>query len=479
MGKILVADDDAGIRQSLVRLLEDDGHEVIEAKDGATALEMVVAHNPDVLLLDHMMPNKNGLQVLEELRKNKKFSRLPVIMVTVKGTPRDREEAVRLGVVDHISKPWGSGEIELRVKWALKASGMVPAVPWDLSDSEAVESDSAGYRAGENSDDSLREQFLRSAMGANVEVITPEAGGSVDTPDGVVRLDLPAGAVRETMALDAQRVEENEPIIPATLRLKMGNTIADLTFTDRTGAPIEGVRLEKPAKITIKYTEEDLTGRTDVDLTITKLNHETGEWQGLRTTVDSSTHSATALAVRFSKSPTRSGAKILIVEDSDQDRDSLARTLTNSGYLVVQEKRGEQALERVEEEAPDVVIVDLDLPRTDGFRILRALKNEPRTRRTSVIMLGRNISEENYAAAMTLGARDLIAKPWHSGDLQRRVHRAYNASRIRFKQAERAIERAKMRNLAAPADIEKRKTLIPDSGDDPDTRSAGGRHEAA
>ncbi len=272
MGKILVADDEAGVRQSLVRLLEDDGHEVIEAEDGATALEMVLAHDPDVLLLDNVMPNKNGLQVLEELRKIKKFSRLPVIMVTVKGAPRDREEAVRLGVVDHISKPWMPGEIELRVKWALKSAGMVPAVPWDLSDSEAMENEAAGYKTGARDDDSLREQFLRSALGTNVEIITPETGGAVDTPDGMVRVDLPAGAVRETMALDAQRVEENEPIISATLRLKMGNTMADLTFTDRTGAPIEGVRLEKPAKITIKYTEEDITGQSNVDLTIAKLN---------------------------------------------------------------------------------------------------------------------------------------------------------------------------------------------------------------
>jgi hypothetical protein len=56
------------------------------------------------------------------------------------------------------------------------------------------------------------------------------------------------------MALDAQRVAEDEPVIPATLRLKMGKTIADLTFTDRTGAPVEGVELDKPAKISIKYT---------------------------------------------------------------------------------------------------------------------------------------------------------------------------------------------------------------------------------
>ena len=481
MGKILVADDEAGVRQALVRLLEDDGHEVIEAVDGEAALEMVAAHHPDVMLLDNVMPKKDGFQVLELLRKNPIFAQLPVIMVSVKGAPRDRDAAVRLGVVDYISKPWMPGEIELRVKWALKSGGTVPAVPWDLSDEEGAEPEASKGKA-EQWREAIEEQFIGAALGASVEIITPERGGSVDTPDGVVRVDVPAGAVPEVMALGAQRVEENEPVIPATLRLKMGETVADLTFTDRTGAPIEGVWLDKPANITIKYTEEDLKGRTEIDLTITKLNHETGKWLGLRTVVDSSSRSASATAVRFSKIPARDNARVLVIEDSDEDRESLARTLTNSGYQVLKEKRGDRALERVWEEQPDVVIVDLDLPRTDGFRVLRALKNDPRTRRTSVIMLGNNISEENYAAAMTLGARDLIAKPWHPGDIQRRVHRAFNASRIRFKQAERAIARAQARmqpESDGPAADQKLKTESGSGLAEETDELAGGRHAAA
>ncbi|MCH7733674.1 MAG: response regulator [Chloroflexi bacterium] len=481
MGKILIADDEAGVRQALVHLLEEEGHEVIEAADGEAALEMVAAHNPDVMLLDNVMPKKDGFQVLEILRKNKASADLPVIMVSVRGAPRDRDAAVRLGVVDYISKPWTPGEIELRVKWALKSAGMVPAVPWDLSDAEGAEPEAIKGKA-EKREEAIKEQFLGPALGGNVEIITPETGGSVDTPDGVVRVDVPAGAVPEIMALDAQRAEESEPVIPATLRLKMGKTVADLTFTDRTGAPIEGVRLDKPAKITIKYTEEDLDEHTEIDLTISKLNHETGRWMGLRTVVDLSSRSASAFAIRFSKSPTRVNAKILVIEDSDRDRESLIRTLTNSGYQVLDEKRGDRALERVWEEQPDVVIVDLDLPRMDGFRVLRALKNDPRTRRTSVIMLGNDVSEANYAAAMTLGARDLIAKPWHAGDLQRRVHRAFNASRIRSRQAMRAIALAQARMRPESDDTAPDQKLKTESGSglaEETGERAGGRHQAA
>ena len=185
MGKILVADDDASIRQSLVSLLEDEGHEVLEAVDGISALKMVAATAPDVLLLDNQMPKMDGIQVLEELRKNKASAHLPVIMVTVKGALHDRDAAVRLGVVDYIPKPWMPGEIELRVKWAMKAAGQIPAVPWNLSGAEAAESAEITVKA-QNREDTLNVKFFGSALGANVEIITPEAGGSVGTPDGVV-----------------------------------------------------------------------------------------------------------------------------------------------------------------------------------------------------------------------------------------------------------------------------------------------------
>ena len=186
------------------------------------------------------------------------------------------------------------------------------------------------------------------------------------------------------MALDAQRVEETEPVISASLRLKMGNTIADLTFSDRTGAPIEGVRLNKPAKITIKYTEIDLEVTPENELVVSKLDHETGRWIGLKSTVDPSSRQVEATAVRFSKSPTRDNARILVIEDSDDDRESLARALANSGYKVLKEKKASQALRRVREIEPDLVLVDLDLPITDGFKVLRTLKSDPLTRPTSV-----------------------------------------------------------------------------------------------
>jgi PleD family two-component response regulator len=120
-----------------------------------------------------------------------------------------------------------------------------------------------------------------------------------------------------------------------------------------------------------------------------------------------------------------------------------------SGYVVLRENRSELVAKRVSIEKPDVVLLDTDMPRRDGYQLLRELKGNTETRMTSVIMTSSTADTDGYAAAMTLGARDLIIKPWHTGDVQNRVLRAFKASRARMHQAERAAQRAK-RRLGVP-----------------------------
>ena len=116
-----------------------------------------------------------------------------------------------------------------------------------------------------------------------------------------------------------------------------------------------------------------------------------------------------------------------------------------SGYIVLKEDRSELVTKRVSVEKPDVVLLDTDMPRRDGYQLLRELKGSSETRMTSIIMTSATADKDGYAAAMTLGARDMIVKPWHTGDLQNRVLRAFKASRARMQQAERAMQRAKRR----------------------------------
>jgi putative two-component system response regulator len=117
--RILVVDDEAGIRRALRRLLEAFGCEVREAKDGAEALRLLDA-SLDLVLLDVQMPSVDGFQFLGRLRSQSEFSDLPVIMVTGLDGQEDRLKAVSVGANDYIAKPFEAAEIFLRAKAQLK-----------------------------------------------------------------------------------------------------------------------------------------------------------------------------------------------------------------------------------------------------------------------------------------------------------------------------------------------------------------------
>ncbi|MCH7843757.1 MAG: response regulator [Chloroflexi bacterium] len=128
MGKILVADDEPGVRSLLTDLLEEAGHEAIEAENGQVAVQQVPREVPDLVLLDVIMPLMSGIQVLHRLREDPATERLPVIMLTA-FFPSDELS----GVLDAphtylVTKPWRRGMLKSAVDSAL-AQAMDPVLP--------------------------------------------------------------------------------------------------------------------------------------------------------------------------------------------------------------------------------------------------------------------------------------------------------------------------------------------------------------
>ena len=121
MARILVVDDNPDVRLALTTILEDAGHDVIEAEDGDVVFDIAVNQQPTLVLLDVMMPRLNGFDALARLKADTRTNSIPVIMVTAKGRPEDMAMARSLGAVEYITKPWADGDVELRVQWALAA----------------------------------------------------------------------------------------------------------------------------------------------------------------------------------------------------------------------------------------------------------------------------------------------------------------------------------------------------------------------
>ncbi len=127
MGKILVVDDDPDVRMALAVTLKEAGHDIEEASDGVQVLGMARDISPDAILLDINMPGMDGFQAIEQLKADRDTDEIPVIMISARARPRDREDALFMGAVDYVTKPWSEGEVELRVDWVLnqrsKSSG--------------------------------------------------------------------------------------------------------------------------------------------------------------------------------------------------------------------------------------------------------------------------------------------------------------------------------------------------------------------
>ena len=117
--KILIVDDDSNICELLRMYLEKDGFDTAIAADGEQAIETVRRYNPDLILLDIMMPRLDGWQVCREVRKT---SEVPIIMLTAKGEVFDKILGLELGADDYISKPFDTKEVLARIKAVLRRS---------------------------------------------------------------------------------------------------------------------------------------------------------------------------------------------------------------------------------------------------------------------------------------------------------------------------------------------------------------------
>ncbi len=126
---ILVVDDEERMVRFIRLNLEHDGFRVIEAHNGGAVLELVRTQLPDLVLLDVMMPDIDGFEVLRMLRE---VSNIPVIMLTAKGEENDRVRGLEMGADDYITKPFSPRELTSRVRAVLRRVAMSTGSPEDV-----------------------------------------------------------------------------------------------------------------------------------------------------------------------------------------------------------------------------------------------------------------------------------------------------------------------------------------------------------
>ena len=109
--RILIVDDEPNIVLSLEFLMKKNGYEVETATDGDQAMDAVEQQKPDLMLLDVMMPRKDGYQVCQLLRGREEFKDVRIVMLTAKGRDVEREKGLSLGADDYITKPFSTQDV--------------------------------------------------------------------------------------------------------------------------------------------------------------------------------------------------------------------------------------------------------------------------------------------------------------------------------------------------------------------------------
>jgi signal transduction histidine kinase len=464
-GRILLADDNADMRDYVRRLLVQRGYEVEAVADGQAAYAAARARPPDLVLTDVMMPGLDGFGMIHAFRADDALKTIPVILLSARAGEEARVEGLQTGADDYLVKPFSARELLARVEGSIKLQRVRREASAALAESQdrlrqAAKMEAIGRLAGGLAHDFNNQLYALSGF-ANFVAQEPDLSASArhDLLEIQKAADRMAGLTRQLLAFSRQQVLQPEtldlndavresasmlqrllgPSIPIELdlaaspvwlkvdRSQLLQVLMNLAINARDAmpqggelllktairdqdtqsySPISGTRVEagRYGQLTVADSGTGIAARDlphifEPFFTTKDVGQGTG--LGLATVLgiitqshghvwaETGKHGATFTVLlplseppapapgkpgtRGSVAPRR--ARILIVEDEDQVRAIVARTLESFGYLVVQARNGKEALERLDggQEAVDAVLSDVVMPVMGGIELARRL----------------------------------------------------------------------------------------------------------
>jgi len=348
---VMVVDDDPMIQQLAEKELEEEGFRVQLASDGLEALKLARETRPDAILLDIRLPRLDGWNVLSELKSDPELRRIPVIILSVE---EERGRGFSLGAYEYLVKPVEPAVLTEVVTRALAptASGSVLIVDDDADTRELIrrQLDADGFKVRLAADG--REALLQ------------------------VRHDPPA-----LMILDLMMPEPDGFEVLQRVRLS-GHDFPIVVFTGKVLNDAEETRLREGfARVIVK-------NGVSLETLLAEIRDR----------------------VRTARSDRPTLPRVLYVEDVEQNRDIVRRYL--SGLVELLEATdGEHGVEVAKREQPDLVLMDLSLPRLDGWAATKQIKDTPELAKTPVVALTAHSSPEDRARAKEAGCVDYLTKP--------------------------------------------------------------------
>ncbi|WP_163778389.1 response regulator [Myxococcus vastator] len=354
---VLVVDDDPLIQQLVAGQLEPAGFKVVVAEDGIAALKRARELRPQAILLDIHLPKLDGWSVLSQLKSEPSLAGIPVILISVE---EQRARGFSLGACEYLVKP-------------VEPDRLVEVVQRSLHQTAGATT-SVGEVLVVDDDSATRELVSRNLRRAGFS--TSEARNGEDallkarvSPPALVVLDLMMPNLDGFEVLRRLRAEKLQvPVVVLT-----GKTLSE---------------------------EEEALLRDGFAGFVKKGGH------ALEDVI------AQAKGLLLSQRAASAGkrARILYVEDSAQNRDIVRRYL-NGHFEVIEAEDGEHGLERAIRDAPDLILMDLSLPRLDGWEVTRRLRALPAAANVPVIAVTAHAGREYQDKAHEAGCTAYLTKP--------------------------------------------------------------------
>ncbi len=365
---VLVVDDDPVVVRMLSASLVDAGFEVFTATDGVSALQVARERRPTAIMLDIHLPRLDGWTVLSTLKNDPALAGIPVLIISVE---EDRAKGFSFGACDYLVKPVDPERLlqAVRRNIGLVSSGEILVVDDDATARTLLVRNlqSAGFGCTEarNGEEALRKARLVSPALVVLDLVMPKLDG-----------------------FD----------VLAALRAN-GSTVPVVVLTGKA----------------LSRTEED-TLRAGLAHVVHKggLAMESVVAQAKRVLV---AHGAQA----------RKRARILYVEDSAQNRD-LVRRYLSSEFELIEAEDGEHGFELAVRDQPDLILMDLSLPRMDGWETTRRIKAEASIAQVPVIALTAHVAREDQVRARAAGCIDYLTKPVECDSLVSAVRKHLRSS---------------------------------------------------
>ncbi|NUP06107.1 MAG: response regulator [Polyangiaceae bacterium] len=347
---VIVIDDDPMIVALLRGQLEQENFQVMAVADGVAGLAAIRQHRPAAVILDIHLPKLDGWMVLAEVKSDPSIAHIPVIIVSVE---EQRARGFTFGACDYIVKP-------------IDPDRLVEAVRRNLADA-------SGNVLVVDDDPQARELVTRNLRAANITCAEARDGEDALMKARVTKPSL--------FILDLMMPKMDGFEVLATLRSE-GHETPVIVLTGKT--------LDSGEEATLRAGLAHIVRKGGL---------------AIESVVDQAKR-----LLRDSGASARRLQKVLYIEDSPQNRDIVRRYLQGE-YEILEAEDGEHGLERAKRDIPDLVLMDLSLPRLDGWETTKRLKASPRLRHIPVIALTAYVSREDRARAAEVGCVDYLTKP--------------------------------------------------------------------